>query len=80
MMPEDPILWLSLFLLILIGGYFSSTETAFSKANLIKLKILEEKGSKAAKKVVYYIEHFDQMVVLTVIGNKRSPRVRTCGK
>jgi CBS domain containing-hemolysin-like protein len=69
MMPEDPILWLSLFLLILIGGYFSSTETAFSKANLIKLKILEEKGSKAAKKVVYYIEHFDQMVVLTVIGN-----------
>jgi CBS domain containing-hemolysin-like protein len=69
MMPEDPILWLSLFLLILLGGYFSSTETSFSKANLIKLKILEDKGSKEAKKVVFYIEHFDRLVILTVIGN-----------
>jgi|688.fasta_scaffold06568_10 putative hemolysin len=69
MTAEDPILWLVLFLLILLGGYFSSTETAFSKANLIKLKILEDKGSIEAKKVVYYIEHFDKMVVLTVIGS-----------
>lgn len=69
MVPEDPILWLFLAFLIIMGGYFSSTETAFSKANIIKLKILEDKGSKTAKKVVHYIEHFDQMVILTVIGN-----------
>ena len=67
-MLDDPLQWISLLLILILGGYFSLTETAFAAANLIRLKVLAEE-SKLAQLTVRFIERFDQSVILTVIGS-----------
>lgn len=67
-MLDDPLQWFSLILILIFGGYFSLTETAFAAANLIRLKVASEE-SKFAKIAVDYIEKFDHSVILTVIGS-----------
>ncbi len=67
-MLDDPLQWLTLVLILLFGGYFSLTETAFAAANLIRLKVSAE-DSKFAQLAVDYIERFDRSVIITVIGS-----------
>jgi CBS domain containing-hemolysin-like protein len=67
-MLSDPWLWLILIFILLFGAYFSLTETAFAAVDPIRIKVLAE-NSSIAKKTLRYIEHFDQSVIVTVIGS-----------
>lgn len=65
---DDPNLWLALLIILIFGGYFSLAETAFAAADPIRIKVLAE-TSPLAKKTLHYLEHFDDTVVVTVIGS-----------
>ncbi len=56
--------------LVLLSGFFSGTETAFSCANKIKLKTLVSQGKKNAKAVYKFAdENYDKLVTAILIGN-----------
>ena len=50
-------------LLVACGAYFASAESAYARANKIRLKNLSEDGNKKAKKALYIANHFDDIGV-----------------
>ena len=61
---------IAIVILVLLSGFFSGTETAFSCANKIKLKTLVSQGKKNAKAVYNYAdEKYDKLVTAILIGN-----------
>ena len=70
-MPDGsvPIL-IALVVLIILSGFFSSTETAYSCANRIKLRALSSSGNKRAKQVLDLAEtNYDRLISTILIGN-----------
>lgn len=63
--------WQILFYILLIFGsaYFSSAESAYVRANKIKLKSAAEDGNRRAKRALYITEHFDKALTTILIGN-----------
>ena len=56
--------------LVLLSGFFSGTETAYSCANKIKLKSMTMLGKKNAKAVYNFAdENYDKLVTTILIGN-----------
>ena len=56
--------------LILLSGFFSGTETAYSCVNKIKLKSFAALGKRNAKAVVKFAdEQYDKLVTTILIGN-----------
>jgi len=66
---DNPLLWVVLIFLVFLSGFFSSAETAFSSANVVRLKSLVEEGKLRAKKALYIIDHFDQAITTILVGN-----------
>ena len=63
-------LFVTILALILLSGFFSSTETAYSCSNKIKLRTLASAGSKKAKKVLFLAEeNYDRFISTVLIGN-----------
>lgn len=63
-------LMLAIIILVLLSGFFSGTETAFSCVNKIKLKTLVTQGKKNAKAVYNFAdEKYDKLVTAILIGN-----------
>ncbi len=61
---------IAIIVLVLLSGFFSGTETAFSCANKIKLKTLITQGKKNAKAVYKFAdEKYDKLVTAILIGN-----------
>lgn len=58
-----------LFILILLSAFFSSAETAFSTANRVRIRALEEEGNKKAKKVNLILDNYSKMISTILIGN-----------
>lgn len=59
-----------IIVLILLSGFFSATETAFSCANKIKLKTFVTQGKKNAKAVYKFAdEKYDKLVTAILVGN-----------
>lgn len=58
-----------LIVLILLSAYFSSSETAFTSANRIRLKNEAENGSKQAKRTLNLADNFDAVLSTILIGN-----------
>jgi CBS domain containing-hemolysin-like protein len=57
-------------ILVLLSGFFSGTETAFSCANKIKLKSMISLGKKNAKAVASFAdENYDKLVTAILVGN-----------
>ncbi|MCC8192889.1 MAG: hemolysin family protein [Ruminococcus sp.] len=54
---------------VAMSAIFSGTETAFSSANLIRLKSLAAGGKKSAKTAVGIIERYDKALTAVLIGN-----------
>lgn len=68
--PQDYLQIAILVLLVILSAFFSSTETAFSSINNIKLKhIIQNEGSKRAEKTLYLSEHFESVLTTILIGN-----------
>ena len=56
--------------LVLLSGFFSGTETAYSCANKIKLKSMVALGKKNAKAVYKFAdENYDKLVTTILVGN-----------
>ena len=55
--------------LVILSGYFSATETAFSSFNKTRLKTLAEKGNKRAKLALKLEERYDRLLSTILIGN-----------
>lgn len=70
-MTEDSVpLLLILIFLVLLSGFFSSAETAFSCASRIKLRTLAANGVKRAEKTLELAENkFDKLISTILIGN-----------
>ncbi|MBR5313041.1 MAG: HlyC/CorC family transporter [Clostridia bacterium] len=55
--------------LVLMSGYFSATETAFSSLNKTRLKTLIEKGNRRAALTLALSEKYDNLLSTILIGN-----------
>ena len=63
--------WQILFYILLIigGAYFASAESAYVRANKIRLKAAADDGDKRAKRALYITDHFDKALTTILIGN-----------
>ena len=73
-LPKDssfPIgIFIALIVLILLSGFFSATETAYTSANRIKLRSLAGNGNKRAKLTLNLAENkFDKLISVLLVGN-----------
>lgn len=62
-------LWVALVVLIVLSGFFSATETAFSSFNRARMKNMAQNGNKHAELALKVSENFDKMLSTTLIGN-----------
>ena len=61
---------IAIIVLVLLSGFFSGTETAFSCANTIRLKTYVTQGKKNAKAVHKFAdEDYDKLVTAILVGN-----------
>ena len=56
-------------LMVVMSGYFSATETAFTSLNRIRLKSRAENGDKKAEKTLELAEDYDKLLSTILIGN-----------
>ncbi len=69
MQSEDVISILIMVVCLLLSGYFSATETAFSSFNKTRMKTLAEKGNRRASLVLKLAEDYDRLLSTILIGN-----------
>ena len=68
--PFNTGLFIAIIALVIMSGFFSSTETAYSCASRIKLRTLASNGNKRAKKVLDLAEtNYDKFISTVLIGN-----------
>ncbi|MBQ8925006.1 MAG: DUF21 domain-containing protein, partial [Clostridia bacterium] len=58
-----------LIIFVILSGFFSASETAFSSASEIRLKSMEQEGNKAASRALRIIDDYDAMLSTILIGN-----------
>lgn len=70
-MPDGSVpLLVALIILVLLSGFFSAAETAYSCASRIKLRALAGGGNKRAAKTLYFAENkFDKLLSTILVGN-----------
>ena len=66
--PEG-IQFIALIILIILSGFFSSAETAFSTVNRVRMQTLEEEGNKRAARVNRILKNYSKMLSAVLIGN-----------
>ena len=66
---NDTIAIIIILICIIMSGYFSATETAFTSLDIIQIKALSSKGNKRASRVLKISEDFDGMLSTILIGN-----------
>ncbi len=60
---------LAIFVLLLLSGFFSGSETAFTAASRVRLMSREKEGNKRAAMVNRIREHKDRMIGALLLGN-----------
>ena len=60
---------IAIVICIILSGYFSATETAFSSLNKTRLKVLAENGNKRAQTTLELAEKYDKLISTILIGN-----------
>lgn len=63
------ILSLAIVVLILMSSFFSSSETAYSSVNTIRMKSLADDNVKGARKAVYICENYKKTLATILVGN-----------
>lgn len=69
METSDVIQLIILVVLVALSAFFSSAETAFSTVNRVRMRTLEEEGSKNAKRVNAILDNYGKMISTILIGN-----------
>ena len=59
----------AMLICVILSGYFSATETAFSSVNKTRLKAMAEKGDKRAEQALRLAEDYDKLISTILIGN-----------
>ena len=59
----------TILILVLLSGFFSSAETALSSVNRVRLRALIEDGNKRAKVVDKILDNYSKMISTILIGN-----------
>ncbi|MDE5855870.1 MAG: hemolysin family protein [Anaeroplasmataceae bacterium] len=67
--PFNTLFFILMLICIFLSAFFSMSETAFSSANVVKLKSLVEDRKRGAKKALQLAEDFDKTVTTLLIGN-----------
>lgn len=68
-MNSDTIYIITIIVCILLSGYFSATETAFSSLNKIRIKNMADKKNKRAELVLKLSDNYDSLLSTILIGN-----------
>lgn len=69
-MPDEPITRIILvIILILLGAFFGSSETAFTTADRIRLKVKAENNNKSAKLALWVTKYLDNTIVTILVLN-----------
>ena len=68
-MSTNAVYGIVIAILILLSGFFSCVETAFSFANTIRLKSLIDNGNRRAKHALWVCDNFDKALTAILIGN-----------
>jgi len=55
--------------LVVLSGFFSATETAFSSLNKMRLKSMADHGDKRAEKTLALAERYDELLSTILVGN-----------
>ncbi len=63
------ILWFALILCIALSAFFSATETAYSAANRVRLKTVEDRRKPKAQRALQLLEEYDSLLTTVLIGN-----------
>lgn len=58
-----------LVIFVILSGFFSASETAYSSASEIRLKSLEQEGNRAAARALRIIDDYDALLSTILIGN-----------
>ncbi len=69
MQQADLLQLIVLVVLILLSGFFSSSETALSSVNRITLKSLADEGDERARKTLRLLDNYSKMLSAILIGN-----------
>ena len=59
----------AIILLLLCSSFFSSSETAFSTANALRIKNYADEKVKGARRAQYILDHYDKALVSLLVGN-----------
>lgn len=59
----------ALVFLVLLSAIFSATETAYTSANRIRLKKLEEDGNRKAARSLKLMDNFEKLLTTILVGN-----------
>lgn len=65
----DAISLVAVVLLVVLSAFFSSSETAFSSVNTMRIKNYAEEKVKGARRAQYICDHFDMALVSFLVGN-----------
>ena len=70
-MSGQELVWQIVIMLVLVAlsAFFSSTETAFSSLNRMRLKNMAEHGSKRAQAALDLEERYDELLSTILVGN-----------
>lgn len=60
---------LLMLFLVMMSGFFSATETAFSSVSTTKMRILADHGNKSAALVLKLLENYDKLLSTILVGN-----------
>ncbi|MBO7218941.1 MAG: HlyC/CorC family transporter [Clostridia bacterium] len=62
-------LFVAMVLLLLMSAFFSSSETAFSTANAIRIKNMADENVHGARRVLYIVNNYEKTLSTILIGN-----------
>lgn len=68
----DTDIWLKILLLIVLivlSGFFSAAETAYTSLNKIRLKMMADEGNRSAARAYLLTENYDKLLSTVLIGN-----------
>lgn len=68
-MNDDSVPLIIIIICLIMSGYFSATETAFSSLSKVRLKTLAEKNNPKAKLAYKLSESYDRLLSTILIGN-----------
>lgn len=65
----DALAIVGVIVLIMFSSFFSASETAFTKANMLRLRSYADEKKKGARRAIYICEHSDKALSTILVGN-----------